>query len=106
MGFEVSRTDFALNQDGKQIAEAKAAARPKFWKKLRRAVRLLDDAGDLDYMKLSIAAKTYFMLGKKRGKATMAELVEVAKRFGWKVSKDQVKGAAGYLAKLDLVELS
>ena len=75
LGFEVSRTDYALNKDGKQIAQAKAAAMPEFWKKLQRAAEALRKAGDLDYMKLSIAAKTYFLLGEMKGKATMAELV-------------------------------
>ena len=104
-GFEVCRTDFALNDDGKQIAEAKAAANSKFWKKLQNAAEILRKAGDIDYMKLSIAAKTYFILGERTGEATMAELVEVAKRFGWKVSRSQVQQAARYLSKLDLVTL-
>ena len=104
-GFEVSRTDFALIEDGKEIAEAKIAVLPNFWKKLHRAAGVLREAGDLDYMKLSIAAKTYFMLGKKKGKATMAELAELAKQFGWKVTTEQVKDAAQYLNKLDLVTL-
>jgi uncharacterized protein YwgA len=104
-GFEVCRTDFALNDDGKQIAEDKAAASPRFWRKLQEAAEVLQNAGDSDYMKLSVAAKTYFMLGEKKGKATMGELVEVANRFGWKVSKGQVQQAAKYLSKLGLVTL-
>ena len=104
-GFEVCRTDFALNDDGEQIAEDKAAASPRSWRKLQDAAEILRKAGDIDYMKLSIAAKTYFMLGEKKGKATMGELVDVAKRFGWKVSKVQVQKAARYLNKLDLVTL-
>ncbi len=106
-GFDVCRYDYALTEDGKQIAEAKAADRPTFCKKLQRAVKTLRNAGDdLDYVKLSIAAKTHFMLGKKRGKATMAELANLAKRFGWKVTKEQVKEAAQYLNTLGLVRLS
>lgn len=105
-GFEVCRYDFSLTQDGKQIADAKAAEKPVFWKKLQRAVAALGKAGDLDYVRLSIAAKTHFMLGKKKGKATMAELANLAKRFGWKVTKAQVKQAAQYLSRLGLVQLS
>jgi len=104
-GFEVSRTDYALNDDGKEVAEAKSKAMPELWGKLKGAVAMLRKADDLDYMKLSVAAKTYFMLGEKKGKATMAELVDLAKRFGWKVSSDEVKRAGQYLSKLDLVTL-
>ncbi len=105
-GFEVCRYDYKLNDDGKQIADAKAAEKPVFWKKLQRAVAALGKAGDLDYVRLSIAAKTHFMLGKKKDKATMAELAGLARRFGWKVASHQVKEAAQYLSTLDLVRLS
>jgi hypothetical protein len=46
------------------------------------------------------------MLGKKKGEATMAELAGLAKRFGWKVTTEQVKEAAQYLSTLGLVELN
>jgi uncharacterized protein YwgA len=103
-GFEVCRYDFSLTDDGKQIAEAKAAEKPDFWKKLQRAVTALDKAGNLDYVRLSIAAKTYFMLEKKKGPATDADLIKVAQGFGWKVTRDQVREAAEYLRCLNLVE--
>jgi len=105
-GFEVCRYDFRLTDDGRQIAEAKAAEMPDVWKKLQRAVAALGKAGDLDYVRLSIAAKTYFMLGKKKGEATMAELAGLARRFGWKVTSHQVKEAAQYLSRLGLVKLN
>jgi len=105
-GFEVCRYDFHLTDDGKQVAEAKAAETPEFWKKLQGAVTAFGNAGNLDYVRLSIAAKTHFMLGKKKGEATMAELAGLAKRFGWKVTTEQVKEAAQYLSTLGLVELN
>jgi hypothetical protein len=57
-------------------------------------------------MKLSIAAKTYFMLGEKKGPATHEELARLAHRFGWEVSPEQIREAARYLHQLDLVQLS
>ncbi|MGB2938473.1 MAG: hypothetical protein WBD05_09820 [Phycisphaerae bacterium] len=105
-GFEVCRYDFSLTQDGKQIADAKAAAFPDLTKRLERAAKTLREAGNPDYVRLSIAAKTHFMLGKKKGEATMAELARLARRFGWKVASHQVKEAAQYLSTLDLVRLS
>ena len=104
-GFEVCRYDFRLTDDGMQVAKAKADAEPEFWERLQDAVGALKKAGDLDYIRLSIAAKTCFMLGK-RGKATMTDLANLAKRFGWKVTSDQVTEGAKYLSSLGLVTLS
>ena len=57
-----------------------------------------------DYMKLSIAAKTWFLLGEKRGSATPAELEALAPRFGWSVTPDQIHEAAQSLSEAELVE--
>jgi hypothetical protein len=54
---------------------------------------------------LSIAAKTYFMLGEKKGNSTMAELAELANKFGWSITTQQFHEAATYLSSLGLVNL-
>lgn len=104
-GFEIYRYDFRLNADGKAVAKAKAARDPKLWKKLSEAAGILKRAPNLDYVKLSIAAKTYFMLGEKKSPATMAELADLAKQFGWGVTASQVRDAARYLNTLGLVRV-
>ena len=106
LGFEVFRYDYRLNDDGKTIAEDKTKKYPKLWKKLTAAGEALKRAGTIDYMRLSIAAKTYFMLGEKKGRASEEELANLAKRFGWSVSPQQVKDAARYMQKLGLVQLT
>jgi uncharacterized protein YwgA len=106
-GFEVCRYDYRLNDDGKQIADAKAAAFPDLTKKLEHAAKTLREAGNPDYVRLAIAAKTYFMLGeKKKGEATDEDLIKIARRFGWKVTKAQIRQAAEFLSNLGLVRLS
>lgn len=105
-GFELRRYDYRLNEVGKKVAEAKAAQHSEFWNALQRAAARLNSAGDLDYMKLSVAAKTYFMINKEPRTATEEELAKLAPRFGWRVTVEEVKEAASYLAKLDLVELT
>lgn len=102
-GFEVRRTDYTLNEDGKAIAAIKAEKLADLWKKLQDAVPMLAKAGDLDYMKLSVAAKTYFMLEKKGGGATRQDLVALANRFGWSVTAEQVQQAGDFLQDLGLV---
>ncbi len=103
-GFEATRYDFTLTDAGRDVASNKAESHRKFFGKLRDAVKVLKDAGKVDYMKMSIAAKAYFMLGQKQGHATTEELSELAQRFGWEVSKEQITEAAEYLKKLNLIE--
>jgi hypothetical protein len=54
---------------------------------------------------LSVAAKTYFMLGQRQGSAKLEDLVALAREFGWLVTPAEVKEAAGFLGALGLVTL-
>ncbi len=105
-GFEVRRYDFRLNDQGQKLAATKAKRFSDVWQRLETAVETFTEAGDLDYMQMSIAAKTYFMLGQKKGRASMQELAHLAPRFGWTVTADQVHQAAEYLSRMGLVELA
>ena len=105
-GFEVKRYDYRLNVPGRKYAEGLVKRNRELWDKIRHAIEVYNRSGDLDYMALSIAAKTYFMLGQRKGKSRMQELAGLAPRFGWSVSPEQIKDAAAYLEKLGLVELT
>lgn len=103
-GGEVARHDYRLNDDGQTIARRKASQHGEFMTKLRAAADKLKAAGECDYMKLSVAAKTHYML-KSKDRATMSELVRVAKRFGWVVNEQQIQKAGEYLGQLGLVQV-
>ncbi|HNQ24865.1 MAG TPA: hypothetical protein PKK06_17430 [Phycisphaerae bacterium] len=103
-GFEVYRYDYRLNDDGRKVAQQKAKRHREAWERIQQAAQMLKHGGDLDYMKLSVAAKAFFMLGEKKGRASIEDLTLLAKRFGWSVTNDQIKEAAGYLERLGLVE--
>jgi len=102
-GFEIRRYDFKLNEQGRRFAEATARRYPVLQKKLEDAAGLLKRAGELDYVKLSIAAKTYFMLQETDGQASESDLARLASRFGWEVTLDQVKDTVAYLRRIDLL---
>lgn len=102
-GFEVARYDYCLNDHGRAVAQVKAKQHSQLWNDLHDATKRLHGADDLDYMKLSIAAKTYFLLDKK-DRATKSELVSVARRFGWSVNEDEIQEAGTYLVSLGLVQ--
>ena len=103
-GFEVARYDYTLTADGKQIAEEKAQQHSAVWKRIQAAVKRLDAADASDYVKLSIAAKAYFMHGKSSRPTTPDELSKMAQSFGWKVSEQQLQEADEWLESLGLVE--
>ena len=103
-GFEVGRSDYGLNDDGRKVAELKAKKYGAEANKLREAIEKLREAGDLDYMKLPVAAKTHYML-ETGGRATVTDLVQAAQRFGWKVTEQEVREAGEYLQNLELVEV-
>jgi uncharacterized protein YwgA len=104
-GFEVARFDFRLNDAGKQMAEFKAQKNPDLWEKVARAAELIKSSAPEDYVKLSIAAKTIFMLGQEGKTISFEELAVLAGKFGWTVSPSQVEEAAKFLEQLQLVEL-
>lgn len=102
-GFEIARYDFKLTEEGERIAEEKARQNPNAWSKITTAATRLRDAGEIDYMRMSVAAKTYFML-KQRGKAATAnELSESAQALGWKAKPEEIEPAISFLKKLGLV---
>lgn len=102
-GFEVARYDYSLTNDGIRIAEEKARLRPKMWEKIKHAVSRLEEANVSDYLKLSIAAKAYFLVNRAHEPVTVNKLVEISQKFGWKVSKEQVVEASDWLKRLQLV---
>ncbi len=103
-GFEVARHDFSLTEDGRAVANLKARKYVELTEALNKAVEKLNDAGEIDYMKMSIAAKTHFLLEEK-GQAGKDELVKLARRFGWDVSNQDVDEAGEYLRGLGLLEV-
>ena len=103
-GFEVARYDYTLTGEGKQIAEEKAQQHSAVWKRITVAVKRLNAADASDYVKLSIAAKAYFMHGKSSRPTTPEELSKMGQQFGWKVSEQQLQEANEWLETLDLVE--
>jgi uncharacterized protein YwgA len=105
-GFSVIRYDFRLTESGQRMAESQKKKNLAFWDKISEAANKFQQMGNLNYIQLSIAAKTYFMLGKKRNRATNEELASLAPKFGWNVTPEEIYESAQYLKKLGLVEFS
>ncbi len=105
-GFEMARYDYRLTESGERIAERKVERHELLWQRIESAAKVLKEAGNLDYMELSIAAKAYFVLTRLNGKATLEDIAGMLPKFGWSVSKEQLEKATEFLAKADLVTQS
>jgi hypothetical protein len=103
-GFELARYDLRLSEEGKQMAQTKAKQYPEEWRKIQKAVEGFQRAEGQDYIKLSIAAKTYFMLGQTKAPPRAEDVAALAREFGWSVAPAQVREAFQLLESLDLVK--
>ncbi|MCX6633484.1 MAG: hypothetical protein NT090_00080 [Acidobacteria bacterium] len=102
-GFEMTRYHFELTEIGGRIAGRKAEKRSELWSRVQRAASVVKEAGELDYMELSIAAKAYYVLNKLNGKATLEGIAGMLPKFGWSVTNEQLDKATDFLAKAKLV---
>lgn len=102
-GFEIARHDFKLTEEGKRIAQKKAERDAEFWQQLKSVADRFVNAGDVDYMKMSVAAKTFFILSNSGKFATPTELSYSASRLGWNPTPQEVEESIEFLKKLGLV---
>jgi len=103
-GLEVARYDYELTEDGTLIAQEKTRNYSNEWKRIKAAVKRLIASDPNDYVKLSIAAKTYFLHGKLKGTTSAGELERLSEHFGWRVTKDEICEAFNWLKTVRLVE--
>lgn len=101
-GFEIARHDFKLTDEGEKIAREKADSNPEAWRTLHDAAARFKQAGDVDYMKMAVAAKTFFVLSEKGKPATVAELSESAKALAWNMQPAEVLDSVKFLQSLGL----
>ena len=104
-GFEFARYDYALTADGMKIAEEKSRLRGNAWEMIREAFSRIETADSSDYLKLSIAAKAFFLVRRAKEPVTDDRLVQMCQNLGWKVSQDQITEAIQWLKSVSLVRV-
>jgi len=101
-GFEICRFDYHLTKDGESLAKKAQKNFPDHWKAISSAAKIINDS-NLNYVELSIAAKAYFLLNKKGGKATVEQIVKAARPFGWEIEPEAVERVSDFLVALGLI---
>lgn len=102
-GFEKTRYDYTLTEEGKQVAEEKATQWPEEWAQIEAAVRQLDKANIQDYVRLAIAAKTH-LLTQQAGQILSRDVLKTkTAEHGWSAFRpDQYDEALKFLETVGL----
>ena len=103
-GFEVTRYDYGLTEQGKRIAERLKSEHGKDCQSIEEACTTLTAAGELDYVALSVAAKAYHVLRLQGRPMTYEDICTEARRYSWTISGAQAERAAEFLERMGLVE--
>jgi uncharacterized protein YwgA len=103
-GFEMKRYDYRLTHDGTEVVEFLKRSHAEDYKSISQSVQRIADAGNPDYVELSIAAKAYFILTKRRKPMSRAELVREAQKFDWIIDAVSLDRAVTFLEQLGLAK--
>lgn len=99
-GFEIRRFDYALTPDGEEVVAELKKRYSKECLAIKEHIAAIVEAGNQDYMKLSIAAKSYYILREKGRPMTPAEIAAEAASFRWDITPEDVSDAITCLTKL------
>jgi uncharacterized protein len=103
-GWEVTRYEYSVTDEGRAAAESLKASHPDDARDIEEAVKTVMGAGKLDYMALSIAAKTYWIVNESStSPISVNKIADQASSLKWKITPEQVEAATTFLEKLDLV---
>ena len=102
-GFEMTKYDYSLTEDGHKLLCRKKDAYPEEWEKFFKIADKIKSAGTMHYMELAMAAKAYFILKREGGKTNRETIKTKAKQLGWSINDDGLDKALTFLEKIELV---
>lgn len=103
-GFEMRRYRYELTPDGKAGVEWLCKSYPEEAKRVTDAAKRVVAAGNFDYMDLSFAAKSHWILCQAQKPLSDTDIAKEAARFGWEVKPDQVHRGVEFLHQVGLVQ--
>ena len=103
-GFEIKRFDYALTEEGKKGIEWLKQEKPNEADMIAKNAKKIKDAGSLNYVDLSIAAKAHFILKQNKEGMTPQGITQAAKKFSWDVNDKQINQAIDFLKRLGMVK--
>lgn len=106
VGFDKKIFQYSLLDNGKKILKNYKSENLIEFNKISSFVEKLKSAGNFDdYVSLSIAAKTYYII-EHSGETPVENITEIAKQYGWNnISDDSIRKAIKFLKNLKLIEV-
>jgi hypothetical protein len=108
-GFERCRYDYSVIEDGRKIVQLIKATCPSEADAIEKTIGSLKQAASgMDYVALSYAAKTYFLLmetHKQTHKSVSpSEIREKAGTFHWRIEQHDISRSVEFLKRIGLVK--
>jgi uncharacterized protein YwgA len=101
-GFEMKRYDYSLTADGKKVLERLRSSAE--YRTISESVQKIKEAGDPDYVTLSIAAKIFFILNRRNKAMSTAEIQKEGAKLNWDIQPPVLTHAVTFLQKLELAK--
>ena len=100
---EVRRHTYTLTNDGHEVWDNIEKEKEPDFEKWKNALDLINQQPiSNDFNKLSIAAKVHYIVNWRK-KATIEEVRQVAKEYGWNVEDEDIENVHSFLKELKLV---
>ena len=103
-GFEIIKYYYRLTDSGNRIVLKKIDNNSSDWDQIKNAAKRISQGGNIDYMRLSIAAKEHFILSKNKSEISLGDVKEMANRLGWSVSEKELQDATDFLENISLAK--
>jgi len=101
-GFEMRRFDYSLTEQGEQIADGlKMLPEPTA---VLKGIESIIQAGDPNYVELSIAAKAYFIVSKQKRPMSVSEITKEAEKYNWNIGEQSLRKAVDFLRTLGVAK--
>lgn len=99
-GFEMRRYDYCLTNDGRAILEPLTPTAE--YKAIAEAIKKIQEAGDPDYIELSVAAKAFYILRRKGKGMSVSDLQREAEKFNWSIPEQSLHRSIQFLQGVGL----
>jgi hypothetical protein len=102
-GFERARYDYELTGDGARLLEKKKKEFASEWDQIHSCAQSINFAANTNYMTLSIAAKTYYILTRSGEKELSFDSIKKsASNLGWDVNTQEIDMAVQLLEQMKI----
>ena len=103
-GFETLRYDFALTDRGREVLKAYEREFPEPAASVRDRLLKVQGSDGSDYVRLSVAAKTDYLLKARDRPMAVQAIREKALELGWEIDDTDIDKAVSFLQAMGLAE--